>query len=314
MLAGMRPPSTSAVGDRLLPRRLAQLYVGLALYGVSMALFVRARLGVMPWDVLHQGITRHVDWSLGTVSIVVGALVLLLWVPLRQRPGVGTVSNVVVIGLSVDAALAVLPAVQSPAARVLLVVGGIVLNAVATAAYIGVHLGPGPRDGLMTGLVRRTGWSVRLVRTGIEVAVVCERVAARRHLGSGYRPLRPLDRPARPGDAAATVSADARNSRAGRTCRRSHAAPGATQQTSPTLGPPPSERRHLEVRFDPQRVVADQVVADRVVADRVVVGGSGDEPRGVVVLGVRAGRFGIEVRSPRGRGRRAAGSCVRWGR
>ena len=126
----------------------------------------------MPWDVLHQGITRHVDWSLGTVSIVVGALVLLLWVPLRQRPGVGTVSNVVVIGLSVDAALAVLPAVQSPAARVLLVVGGIVLNAVATAAYIGVHLGPGPRDGLMTGLVRRTGWSVRLVRTGIEVAVV----------------------------------------------------------------------------------------------------------------------------------------------
>ncbi len=172
MLAGMRLPSTTAAGDRRLPRRLAQLYVGLALYGVSMALLVRARLGVMPWDVLHQGITRHVDWSLGTVSIVVGALVLLLWVPLRQRPGVGTVSNVVVIGLSVDAALAVLPAVQSPAARVLLVVGGIVLNAVATAAYIGVHLGPGPRDGLMTGLVRRTGWSVRLVRTGIEVAVV----------------------------------------------------------------------------------------------------------------------------------------------
>jgi uncharacterized membrane protein YczE len=142
------------------------------LYGLSMALLVRARLGVMPWDVLHQGITRHIDWSLGTVSIVVGALVLLLWVPLRQWPGVGTVSNVVVIGLSVDAALAGLPDVGSPVGRVLLVVAGIVLNAVATAAYIGVHLGPGPRDGLMTGLVHRTGWSVRLVRTGIEVAVV----------------------------------------------------------------------------------------------------------------------------------------------
>ena len=172
MLAGMRPPPTPAMLGRQLPRRLVQLYAGLALYGVSMALMVRARLGVMPWDVLHQGITRHIDWSLGTVSIVVGALVLLLWVPLRQRPGVGTVSNVLVIGLSVDATLAALPAVDTMALRVLLVVAGIVLNAVATAAYIGVHLGPGPRDGLMTGLVRRSGWSVRLVRTGIEVAVV----------------------------------------------------------------------------------------------------------------------------------------------
>ena len=153
-------------------RRLAQLYAGLALYGLSMALLVRAGLGVMPWDVLHQGISRTVGGSLGAVSIVVGALVLLLWVPLRQRPGVGTVSNVVVIGLAVDASLAVLPAVDAMAARVVLVALGIVLNAVATAAYIGVRLGPGPRDGLMTGLVRRTGGSVRLVRTGIEVAVV----------------------------------------------------------------------------------------------------------------------------------------------
>ncbi|HTE74139.1 MAG TPA: hypothetical protein VK640_13190 [Actinomycetes bacterium] len=153
-------------------RRLAQLYAGLALYGLSMALLVRAGLGVMPWDVLHQGISRTVGGSLGVVSIVVGALVLLLWVPLRQRPGVGTVSNVLVIGLAVDASLAVLPSVDAMAARVALVALGVVLNAVATAAYIGVRLGPGPRDGLMTGLVRRTGWSVRLVRTGIEVAVV----------------------------------------------------------------------------------------------------------------------------------------------
>jgi uncharacterized membrane protein YczE len=158
---------------RQLPRRLVQLYLGLALYGFSMALMVRAELGVMPWDVLHQGLARSLGGSLGTVSMVVGALVLLLWVPLRQRPGVGTLSNVVGIGLSVDASLAVLPDVgDNLLLRALLVVAGIVLNAVATAAYIGVRLGPGPRDGLMTGLVRRTGWSVRLVRTSIEVAVV----------------------------------------------------------------------------------------------------------------------------------------------
>jgi uncharacterized membrane protein YczE len=155
-----------------LPRRLTQLYAGLALYGVSMALLVRAELGVMPWDVLHQGIARHVGWSLGTVSIAVGALVLLLWVPLRERPGLGTVSNVVVIGLAVDATLAVLAPVEALPGRVALVVAGIGLNAVATAAYIGVRMGPGPRDGLMTGLVRRSGRPVRLVRTGIEVAVV----------------------------------------------------------------------------------------------------------------------------------------------
>ena len=158
--------------SRRLPRRLTQLYAGLVLYGVSMALLVRAELGVMPWDVLHQGISRSLGGSLGTISIVVGALVLLLWVPLRQRPGIGTVSNVVVIGLSVDASLAVLPVVHNVPLRGVLVAVGIALNAVATAAYIGVHLGPGPRDGLMTGLVRRTGGSVGLVRTGIEVVVV----------------------------------------------------------------------------------------------------------------------------------------------
>jgi uncharacterized membrane protein YczE len=155
-----------------LPRRVGQLYLGLAAYGVSMALLVRSSLGVMPWDVLHQGIARRLGWSLGTVTIVVGVLVLLCWVPLRQRPGLGTVSNVLVIGVVVDAALAVLPAPAALWARTCLAVGGIVLNALATALYIGARLGPGPRDGLMTGLVRRTGGSVRLVRTGIEVAVV----------------------------------------------------------------------------------------------------------------------------------------------
>ena len=158
--------------DRRLGRRLVQLYLGLALYGASMALLVRSRLGVMPWDVLHQGLSRHIGWSLGTVSIAVGALVLLAWIPLRQLPGVGTISNVVVIGVAVDGTLALLPAPSALVGRVALVVAGVLLNAVATAAYIGVHLGPGPRDGLMTGLVRRTGGSVRIVRTSIEVAVV----------------------------------------------------------------------------------------------------------------------------------------------
>jgi uncharacterized membrane protein YczE len=157
---------------RRLPRRLTQLYAGLLLYGVSMALIVRSSLGNMPWDVLHQGLADRLGWSIGTVAIAVGALVLLGWIPLRQRPGLGTVSNVVVLGLAMDATLAVVPAPSSLPLRIGLLIGGVLLNAVATAAYIGVHLGPGPRDGLMTGLVRRTGGSVRLVRTSIEVAVV----------------------------------------------------------------------------------------------------------------------------------------------
>jgi uncharacterized membrane protein YczE len=137
-----------------------------------MALIIRSTLGNMPWDVLHQGLAGRMGWTIGTVSILVGALVLLGWIPLRQRPGLGTVSNVVVIGLAVDATLALVPAPSSLPLRVGLLVAGVLLNAVATAAYIGVHLGPGPRDGLMTGLVARTGGSVRLVRTSIEVVVV----------------------------------------------------------------------------------------------------------------------------------------------
>jgi hypothetical protein len=153
-------------------KRLVQLYAGLLLYGASMALMIRAGLGLDPWDVLHQGLAERLPLSFGMVTIVVGALVLLAWIPLRQRPGVGTVSNVIVIGLAVDAALAVLPAPDAPALRVTFMLAGVGLNGVATAAYIGARLGPGPRDGLMTGLVRRTGRSVRLVRTSIEVTVL----------------------------------------------------------------------------------------------------------------------------------------------
>ncbi len=153
-------------------RRLAQLYLGLVLCGFSMALQIRAALGLDPWDVFHQGLARHLGWSFGTVVIVVGAVVLLLWIPLRQRPGLGTVSNVVVIGLAVDASLAVLPTPRDFWARLLTLSLGIVLNGVATGCYIGANFGPGPRDGLMTGLVRRTGGSVRVVRTGIELTVL----------------------------------------------------------------------------------------------------------------------------------------------
>lgn len=156
----------------MLTRRMIQLLLGLTLYGVSMGLMVRANLGLDPWDVLHQGLSRHLGWSFGTVVNVTGALVLLLWVFLRQRPGLGTLCNVLVIGTVADLFLSVLPPVSALPLRALLLAGGIALNAVATAAYIGARLGPGPRDGLMTGLVARTGASVRLVRTSIELSVV----------------------------------------------------------------------------------------------------------------------------------------------
>lgn len=158
-----------------MPRRLLQLYLGLVAYGVSMVMMLQAQLGLMPWDVLHQGIALQGGWPMGRVAIVVGFLVLLAWIPIRQKPGIGTVSNVIVIGLVFDAAMALVGDALAGAAlpsRVALLVGGIVLNALATAAYIGAHFGPGPRDGLMTGLARRTGWSVRLIRTVIEGSVL----------------------------------------------------------------------------------------------------------------------------------------------
>jgi uncharacterized membrane protein YczE len=153
-------------------RRLGQLYAGLVAYGASMALMIESRLGLDPWDVFHQGIARRTGLTIGTVSIVVGALVLLLWIPLRQRPGIGTVSNVVVIGLAVDATLALLPTPAHLATRAGFLVLGVVGNGLATALYIGARLGPGPRDGLMTGFAARSGRSIRLVRTVIEVTVL----------------------------------------------------------------------------------------------------------------------------------------------
>lgn len=153
-------------------RRLLQLYIGLVLYGVSTALFVHANLGADPWDVFHLGVAKQLGISFGTVIILTGAAVLLLWIPIRQMPGLGTVSNVIVLGLAADATLAVLPPLESMVARSALLAGAIVLNAIATGMYIGAGFGPGPRDGLMTGLHARTGWSLRGIRTAIELSVL----------------------------------------------------------------------------------------------------------------------------------------------
>lgn len=151
--------------------RSVQLLLGLLLFGISLALLVRSRLGMDPWDVLHQGLSRQTNFAIGTWTILVGALVLALWVPLRQRPGIGTVCNVVLVGIALDATLAVLPQPRALGVRWVCLVAGIMLNALATGAYVGAGLGAGPRDGLMVGLAAR-GHSLRVVRTTIEVSVL----------------------------------------------------------------------------------------------------------------------------------------------
>jgi uncharacterized membrane protein YczE len=153
-------------------RRFIQLQIGLLLYGASLALMVRADLGLNPWSVLHQGLSERTGISLGMIVNLVGLLVLLVWVPLRQKPGVGTICNVLLIGTAADVALWALPPIEGLALRIAFLAAAIVLNGAATAAYIGAGLGPGPRDGLTTGLVRITGWRIGWARTAIEVAVL----------------------------------------------------------------------------------------------------------------------------------------------
>jgi uncharacterized membrane protein YczE len=152
-------------------RRLAQLYLGLPLYGFSTALLVECTLGLDPWDVFHQGLARQSGAAIGTTTVVVSAAVLLLWIPLRQRPGLGTISNAILVGLFVNVFVSLLARPDELPLRVVFLVSGILLNGVATGLYIGAGLGPGPRDGLMMGLARG-GRSIRLVRTGIEVTVL----------------------------------------------------------------------------------------------------------------------------------------------
>ena len=167
-------PSTS-LASVLMPapfvRRLAALTFGLYLFGASLAMVVVAGLGLSPWDVFHQGVARTVDRPLGSVLIATSFAVLALWIPLRQRPGIGTIGNAIVVGLSLEATLPLLPDVSSWWAKTFMLAGGVLLNGVASGLYIGAGLGPGPRDGLMTGLAERR-WSIRLVRTGIEAAVL----------------------------------------------------------------------------------------------------------------------------------------------
>jgi uncharacterized membrane protein YczE len=183
VLAELGPVAQLRVGR--LGRRLPQLFVGLVLYGVSLAMMLRSGLGLAPWDVLHQGMTLHLPITIGQAVVAASFVVLLLWIPLREKPGVGTIANAVLVGVSVDVTLLVLPAPEGMAWRIGFLVAGVVGNALATAMYIGAQLGRGPRDGLMTGLARRTGRSLRLVRTVLEVTVVLLGVLLGGTLGVG---------------------------------------------------------------------------------------------------------------------------------
>ncbi|MFJ4714717.1 YitT family protein [Streptomyces sp. NPDC088785] len=165
-------------------RRLPQLLAGLFLYGCSVALLIRSQLGLAPWSVLTAGLARHLPLSFGTLTNLIGAAVLLLWIPLRQRPTLGTFANILTVGWSCDLGLGLLPGGLPPAARAGLLAAGILLNGFSIAVYVGARCGPGPRDGLMTGLTAATGRSVRSVRTALELAVL----AAGWLLGGGVGP------------------------------------------------------------------------------------------------------------------------------
>ncbi len=185
--ASLTPRSAGRfTGPRALwTRRIGQLAIGLFLYGIGLALMVRAGIGIAPWDVLSQGISLRTGISFGLVTNILGALVLLLWIPIRVRVGVGTVANVLVIGTSAQFGLNVIPQQTIPAVQALVFAGGLALVAVATGLYLGARLGPGPRDGLMTGLHRRTGWPIWIVRTSIEVAVLLVGVVLGGQFGIG---------------------------------------------------------------------------------------------------------------------------------
>lgn len=146
--------------------------IGLTLYSVSMAFLVNAGLGMIPWDVFHFGVAKHITFTLGQVVIATSIIVLLLWIPLKETPGVGTIANAFWIGVVLDPVIYFLPKPDVLLWQIVMMLLGVVLNGVATAMYIGAHFGPGPRDGLMTGLSRRTGQSIRRVRTVLEVSVV----------------------------------------------------------------------------------------------------------------------------------------------
>ena len=177
-------PIAQLRAGRLL-RRVPQLLVGLVLYGVSLAMMVRGALGLAPWDVLHSGFIRHVPMTIGQAVVLFSFVVLVLWIPLMEKPGIGTIANAFIVGMSADATLALLAPGDGLVVRISLTLGGVALCGLASALYIGAQFGRGPRDGLMTGLARRTGLSLRLVRTGLEVVVVLLGLALGGVLGVG---------------------------------------------------------------------------------------------------------------------------------
>jgi uncharacterized membrane protein YczE len=156
----------------LLARRIIQLLVGLFAYGIGISLMVQAGIGVAPWDVLTQGISRQTGLDFGLLTNIIGVAVLLCWIPIRQRPGIGTIANVLLIGPSAQLGLWIFPKQHALGFQLLFFVLGLVLIALATGLYIGARMGPGPRDGLMTGIHARTGWRIWIVRTAIEVTVL----------------------------------------------------------------------------------------------------------------------------------------------
>jgi uncharacterized membrane protein YczE len=228
---------------RLMGRRLLQLYAGLALYGLGIALQVSSRLGNDPWDVFHQGLSRRFGLSIGMWIIIAGAVVMLLWIPLRQRPGIGTLSNVVFLGLFADLFLYLLPHPVGGPARWAYLIAGILVGGFATGCYIGAGLGPGPRDGLMTGLAAR-GHSIRVIRTGIEVGVLAVGWLLGGTVGIGtllyavligplshvFIPALAIRRPATPGAGAVWPGPGSDGARASRPARRR--AKGAAMDTA----------------------------------------------------------------------------------
>ena len=184
-MTALAAPKPLAGPRAIWARRIIQLLLGLFLYGIGIALMVRAGIGVAPWDVLTQGISLRTGIPFGIVTNIVGGLVLLLWIPLRERPGIGTVGNVLLVGTSAQLGLNVIPQQVVPLLQGVVFAGGLAVVALATGLYIGARLGPGPRDGLMTGLHRRTGWRIWIVRTGIEVIVLIAGVLLGGQFGIG---------------------------------------------------------------------------------------------------------------------------------
>lgn len=164
--APLRRPS------RRLPLRYTTLLIGLFLYGIAIAMMVQAAIGIAPWDVLSQGISIHTGIAFGWVTNLVGVVVLLLWIPIRQKPGIGTVLNALLIGPSAQLGLMTIPSPTVLWEQILLFGGGLLLLAFATGLYLGARLGPGPRDGLMTGIHNRWGWKIWIVRASIELTVL----------------------------------------------------------------------------------------------------------------------------------------------